>query len=55
VCSISDEAEIGFVIFVQRGGHADDDGVHLGDLRIVRGRGKAPRAFAAWISSVVMR
>jgi len=43
VCSIGDEAEIGFVIFVQRGGDADDDGVHLGDLRVVRGRGKAMR------------
>ncbi len=31
------------MIFVQRGGDADDDGVHLGDLRVVRGRGKALR------------
>src|ERR1700722_17426704 len=43
VCSISDEAEIRFVIFVQRSGDADDDGVHFGDLRVVRGRGKALR------------
>ena len=40
---VGDVAEIGFVIFVQRRGDADDDGVHLRDLRIVGGGGKALR------------
>ena len=32
-----DVAEVGLVILVERGGDADDDGVHLSDLRIIRG------------------
>ena len=34
---VGDVAEVGFVILVQRGGDADDDGVHLGQPGIVRG------------------
>ena len=43
VSGVGDEAEVGFVIFVQRSGDADDNGVHGGDLRIVGGGGKAMR------------
>ena len=35
---VGDVAEVGLVIFVERGGDADDDRIHGGDLRIV-GRG----------------
>ena len=34
---VRDVAEVGLVILVQRGRDADDDGVHLGQLGIVRG------------------
>src|ERR1019366_3838014 len=38
VGGVGDVAEVGLVIFVERGGDADDDRIHGGDLRIV-GRG----------------
>src|SRR5271170_7933884 len=34
--SVSDVAEVGLMIFVQRRGDADDNGVHGGDPRIIR-------------------
>ena len=40
---VGDEAEIGFVVFIQRSGDADDDGVHLLDTGIVAGGRKALR------------
>ena len=43
VCSIGDEAEIGFVILVERSGDADDDGVHLNQPGVFGGGGKALR------------
>ena len=36
-----DKAEIGLVIFIERGRNANNNGVHFGDLRIVGGRGKS--------------
>ena len=41
VGGVGDVAEVGLVIFVQRSGDADDDGVHRGELRVVGGRGEA--------------
>ena len=40
---VGDEAEIGFVVLIQRSGDADDDGVHFGDVGIVRVGGEAVR------------
>ena len=40
---IGDEAEVGFVIFVERSGDADDDGVHGIQAGVVGGGGKALR------------
>ena len=40
---IGDEAEVGFMVWIERGGNANDDGVHLLDLRVVGGGGKALR------------
>src|SRR6266436_3598466 len=37
-CRIRDVAQVGLVILVQRSGDANDDGIHLGQTRIVRGR-----------------
>ena len=36
--SLGDVAQVGFVIFVERGWDANDDRIHLGQTRIVRGR-----------------
>jgi len=36
-----DEAEVGLVVFIERGGNADDDGVHLRDFGVVGGGGEA--------------
>ncbi len=43
VCSIGNEAEVRFVILVERSGDADDDGVHLIHAGVVGGGGKALR------------
>ena len=40
---VGDEAEVRFVIFVQWRGHADNNGVHGGELRIVGGGREAMR------------
>src|ERR1700685_4513877 len=40
---VGDETEIRFVVLVQRSGHADDNGVHRGELSVVRGGGKSLR------------
>ena len=40
---VGNVAEVGFVVFIQRSGNADDDGVHLGDLGIVGRGGEALR------------
>ncbi len=34
-------AQVGLVVLVERGGHADDDRVHLGDFGVVRGGAEA--------------
>src|SRR6476659_3051666 len=34
--SIGDIAQVGLVILIQRGGNANDDGVHFGQTRVVR-------------------
>src|SRR5277367_4910036 len=36
-----DETEVRLVVFIERSGDADDDGVHFGDLGVVASRGKA--------------
>jgi len=36
-----DVAEVGLVVFVQRSGDTDDDGVHLGNVGVVGGRAEA--------------
>ncbi len=41
VCSIGDEAEVGFVILVERSGDADDDGVHRIQAGVVGSGGEA--------------
>ncbi len=38
---VGDEAQVGLVVFIQRRGDADDDGVHRRELGIVGGCGKA--------------
>ena len=40
---VGDIAEIGLVILIQRRGDADDDRVHLFDVRVIGGGGKALR------------
>src|SRR5271157_2254432 len=40
---VSDVAEIGLVILTERSGHADDDRVHAGDLRVIRSGGETMR------------
>ena len=37
---VGNEAQIGLVILIEWGWHADDNGIHLGKLRIVGGRRK---------------
>ena len=36
-----DIAQIGFVVLIERSGHADNDRVHLGDLGVIRRRPEA--------------
>ena len=36
-----DVAQVGLVVLVERGGHADDDGIHGGDFRVVGGGSEA--------------
>src|ERR1700735_767756 len=38
---VGDVAEIGFMILIEWSRHANDDGVHLLDLGVIRGGGKA--------------
>ena len=38
---ISDEAKVGLMILIKRGGNTDDDRVHLLDMGVVGGGGKA--------------
>ena len=47
VGGVGDEAEVGFVILIERGGDADDDGVHLVHAGVVGGGGKALRLGAS--------
>jgi hypothetical protein len=41
ILRFGDVAEVGLVVLVERGGDADDDGVHLGDVGVVGGGAEA--------------